>query len=199
MKTHIVLASQSPRRKELLTQIGLNFECIVSDADEVITETEPDEVVVRLSYKKASAVARSYQNFSDDTYTIFMGADTVVSKDNKILLKPTDKEDAFNTLKQLHNSSHKVFTGVCLIIYKGSELIDTINFAECTTVNMYAISDEEIIDYIATGEPMDKAGSYGIQGIGASFIRSIEGDYNNVVGLPIGRIYQEITRGGYYV
>ena len=86
MKTHIVLASQSPRRKELLTQIGLNFECIVSDADEVITETEPDEVVVRLSYKKASAVARSYQNFSDDTYTIFIGADTVVSKDNKILL-----------------------------------------------------------------------------------------------------------------
>ena len=124
---------------------------------------------------------------------VIIGADTVVSKDGEIMGKPADEEDAFNMLKKLQGDKHMVSTGVALIVIKNGTK-EMISFAEDTDVNMYEMSEEEINDYIATKEPMDKAGSYGIQGLGAKFISGISGDYNNVVGLPIGSIYQALRK-----
>ena len=188
----VVLASKSPRRKELLTQIGIEYECIVSDTEEIISETEPDKVVYRLSEEKAMAVAENY-NFSNlEEKVIFIGADTVVARDGIILGKPADEEDAVDMLLKLQGNEHQVYTGVCLLIYEGNELVNKISFAECTKVFMYEVSEKDIRSYVKSGEPMDKAGAYGIQGLGAILVEKIEGDYNNVVGLPVGRIYQEI-------
>ena len=190
----VVLASKSPRRKELLKQIGIEYECIVSDAEEVISETEPDKVVCRLSEEKAMAVAENY-NFNDiNDNVIFIGADTVVARDGIILGKPVDEEDAVKMLLNLQGKEHQVYTGVCLLVYNRNKLIDKISFAECTRVFMYDTSEEDIRTYVESGEPMDKAGAYGIQGLGAILVEKIEGDYNNVVGLPVGRIYKEIRK-----
>ena len=198
------LASKSPRRKDLMTQIGIEFEVMISERDEIITSTVPEEVVKELSLQKALEIERMLlkecdgdilAKYSKEGYegVVIIGADTVVSKDGEIMGKPVDEEDAFNMLKKLQGDKHMVSTGVALIVIKEGKK-DMISFAEDTDVNMYEISDEEIREYIATNEPMDKAGSYGIQGIGAKFISGINGDYNNVVGLPIGSIYQAIRK-----
>lgn len=184
----IILASGSPRRRELLAQIGLDYEIITSNADENITEDKPELLVMKLSARKAQAVEQTMSD-KDKAECIVIGADTVVYSNNKVLGKPTDKVDAFCMIKELSGSSHSVFTGVTLIENGVAR-----SFCEETKVYVYDMTDREISDYIATGEPMDKAGAYGIQGAFAAFIRKIDGDYNNVVGLPVARLYQELKK-----
>ncbi len=177
-----ILASASPRRRELLTQVGLTFEVMVSDADENIEESlSPDELVKRLSLIKAAAVKEELSAKGADGDSAVIGADTVVFHKGEILGKPKDEEDAFRMLKSLSGDTHSVYTGVTILL--GDE---TITFANETKVVFDTISDEEIKRYIASKEPMDKAGAYGIQGQGGAFVTSIEGEYANVVGFPIG-------------
>lgn len=184
----IILASASPRRKELLAQIGLPFTVRVSGVEEVITKTAPEEIVMELSAQKAADVKA---NAGKDSVVI--GADTIVaySDENgtRILGKPKNEEDAFSMLQLLQGKAHQVYTGVT--ICAGEE---TRTFYEKTQVQVFPMSEEEIRAYIHTGEPMDKAGAYGIQGRFAAFVKGIEGDYNNVVGLPVGRVYQELKK-----
>lgn len=181
----IVLASASPRRKELLTQLGWEFEVIVSDVEEVITKTLPCEVVEELSYIKARDV---FEKTEGDVLVI--GSDTVVAFGDKILGKPRDRKDAGETLAMLSGNSHHVYTGVTLFRREG-EHVSSKTFHEATRVDFYPMSPEEVDWYVSTGECDDKAGSYAIQGLGGRFVKSIEGDYNNVVGLPIARLYHE--------
>lgn len=182
----IVLASASPRRKELLGLLGLEFEIIVSDVEEVVTETTPNRVVEELSLQKAEDV---FKRLDGDVLVI--GADTVVSLEGNILGKPKGEAEAVEMLEKLQDNEHRVFTGVTLIGRKdGEEFCKT--FSECTGVKFYPMTEEEIKWYVESKEPMDKAGAYGIQGMGARFVECIRGDYNNVVGLPIARLYQEM-------
>lgn len=186
----IVLASASPRRRELLTQMDLDFEVIPSKGEEVITKQCPAEVVMELAGQKAEEIAL---HFSENT--LIIGADTVVVKDGQILGKPKDEEDAVHMLSMLQGTTHQVYTGVCLIQKrKGTESCHT--FYEETDVEFFPMTEEEIRSYVGTKEPMDKAGAYGIQGKCAIYIRGIKGDYNNVVGLPIARLYHELIKIG---
>jgi septum formation protein len=185
---HLILASQSPRRKELLAQIGLTFTVKQSDCEEKIEGTDPEEIVKSLSRQKAKAVAEN----AEKGY-IVLGADTIVVLDGRILGKPRDEEDAFRMLQGLQGREHMVYTGVTLI---QEEKGLCVSFAEGTKVSVWPMSGEEIRDYIKTGEPMDKAGAYGIQGRFAAFIEKIEGDYTNVVGLPLARVYHELKKMG---
>lgn len=169
----LILASKSPRRKELLSLITTDFEIKSADADESLPENiTPEKAVLYLSKIKAEPLKNN-----EDTV---IGADTVVAVDGKILGKPKDREDAFNMLKLLSGKSHSVFTGVTVISPKGEKSF----FAE-TKVKFFDLSDEEINSYIETGEPFDKAGAYGIQGKGSLLVEEIQGDYFNVVGLPV--------------
>lgn len=187
MNKKIILASASPRRRELLTQIGLDFEVVVSETEEKITSTEPAKVVEELSAQKAAAV---WEKLAQNR-NIVIGADTVVACDGKILGKPMDTENAACMLRMLQGRAHEVYTGVT-ILYEEDGVKKALTFHEKTTVHFCPMTEEQIREYVATGDPMDKAGSYGIQGICARYIRGIEGDYNNVVGLPAGRVYQEL-------
>lgn len=182
----IILASASPRRRELLKQAGFSFEVMVSQADETITEKTPEAMVKELSGRKAQAVAQALAKGN-----LVIGADTLVVMDGRILGKPTDEIDAFRMLKELSGHTHQVYTGVTLLGETDEGRVEKV-FVEKTDVTMYPMTDEEIQAYIGTGEPMDKAGAYGIQGRAAVFVKEIKGDYNNVVGLPIARLYQEI-------
>lgn len=179
----LVLASKSPRRSEILKNAGIDFTIRVADADETIPEgTKPEDAVVFLAARKALAVERA----EDET---ILGADTIVVLDGKILGKPKDREDAFNMLCSLSGRVHSVFTGVCAV---GNGI--SLTFAEETKVEFYSLTDDEINEYLDTDEPYDKAGAYGIQGIASKFIRGIEGDYFNVVGLPISSVYKKIIK-----
>lgn len=223
MNKKIILASASPRRRELLTQIGLPFEVVVSEAEEKITSTEPARVVEELSAQKAEAVweklnpnitepvrnddAGEPENRSGETTgsrresgtvtkdEIVLGADTVVACDGKILGKPKDTEDAVRMLTMLQGRAHEVYTGVTILYGENGEK-KALTFHEKTTVHFCPMTEAQIREYVAAGDPMDKAGSYGIQGFCARYIRGIEGDYNNVVGLPAGRVYQELHKLG---
>ena len=179
----IILASASPRRKELLEQIGLTFEVTVSNVPEVITKSEPSEVVEELSAQKAKAAAQAQMK---EGAAIVIGADTIVCQDGKIMGKPKDKEDVAKMLKRLAGNTHSVFTGVTVI----EDGVTVRTFSCETKVRVYPMTEQEIWDYIETGEPMDKAGAYGIQGRFAAWIEGIEGDYNNVVGLPVSALWQ---------
>lgn len=179
-----VLASASPRRRELLTQVGIHFQVIKSDIEEIITKVEPDQVVIELSRQKAQDV---YNNLAEKKNVVVIGADTIVYNDNKILGKPSDEDEAFKMLVELSGKSHYVYTGVTLNI-NGKAF----SFAEKTRVDVCSLTEDEIIEYIKTKEPLDKAGAYAIQGLFAAYIKGIEGDYNNVVGLPVGRLCQEL-------
>lgn len=192
----IILASASPRRKELLAQIGLEFEIVVSDVEEKVTSTLPWQVVEELSAQKAEAVCNTVcgesgtGNSVSDNEMLVIGADTIVAYDEQILGKPRDEENAKEMLRSLQGRAHQVYTGVTLIHVKdGQRMVNT--FHERTDVEFYPMTEQDIADYVATGDPMDKAGAYGIQGICARFVKGIRGDYNNVVGLPVGRLYQE--------
>lgn len=185
---NIILASGSPRRKELLEQVGLDFIIQPAKGEEVITKQEPCEVVQELSFQKAKEIA-DLQSTDEEIWVI--GADTLVAYGEKIMGKPKNEKSAFDTLQLLQSHTHQVYTGVTLIhIENGIQTSNT--FYEKTDVLMYPMSEQDIWDYISTGEPMDKAGSYGIQGKGAAFIKGISGDYNNVVGLPVARLLHEM-------
>lgn len=179
----VVLASASPRRKELLEQVGLDIIVAPSDVIEVMEGMNPRETAMHNAFIKASDVAESYP----DNFVI--GADTIVVLNGEILGKPEDEADAFRMLKKLSARTHEVLTAVTVVSPSGEKL----SLCEATEVYFKKMSDEEIFDYIATGEPMDKAGAYGIQGIGNKFVEKIRGDYNNVVGLPVSKIGQMIA------
>lgn len=184
----IVLASASPRRKELLRQIGLDFTVIPPTAEERIRWEDPAQAAQELARGKALDVAN---RLGQDAW--ILGADTIVVYRGKILGKPAGREEAISMLSMLQGDTHSVYTGVCAVRKEHSCLAETV-FAEETKVSIYKMEMWEIEEYADTMEPLDKAGAYGIQGIFAKYIRYIEGDYNNVVGLPVSRIYQEILR-----
>ncbi len=184
----IVLASKSPRRRELLEHIGIrNFRVVVSNAPEDVEgELSPDRLVEELSLRKGRAVRKIVGDGA-----LVVAADTVVELDGRILGKPRDEADAFAMLCSLSGRANRVFTGVTLL-HGGKELTEH----EETTVTFRELSDGEIRAYIATGESMDKAGAYGIQGMGALLIPKIEGDYFNVMGLPLHRLGRMLSRFG---
>jgi septum formation protein len=182
-----ILASGSPRRRELLARTGINFEVIPSDMDEVITKDVPSDIVMELAYQKALNVYNKL-NITDCTV---IGSDTIVVYRGEILGKPADKAEAFDMLSMLADRTHQVYTGVSLLVNIGGKLT-TKTFYEKTDVTLYPISKEDLHAYVNSGDPLDKAGAYGIQGDFAIHIKGINGDYNNVVGLPIGRLYQKL-------
>lgn len=211
----LVLASASPRRRELLSQIGLEFTVMPSKKEENAKATEAGALVQELSRQKAvdiweqlsggqgqnpdadqEQISEETQepnlNGKRQTELLVIGADTVVCCEGKILGKPHSREAAAEMLTALQGRSHEVYTGVTL--YSQSE---TVTFFECTQVEFYPMTEVEISEYIDSKEPMDKAGAYGIQGLGARFVKGIRGDYNNVVGLPVGRLYQELKSRGW--
>lgn len=186
----IILASASPRRKELLRQVGIEPDIIPSRVEEVITSVRPDLAVMELSAQKAEDIAAGVMARGAGE-NIVIGADTVVAVDGKILGKPVSRQNAIEMLELLQGREHQVYTGVTLVFCKTGERV---TFAEKTDVWIYPMSRQQIEAYADTGEPLDKAGAYGIQGCFAAYVKGICGDYNNVVGLPVGRVYQELSR-----
>ncbi|MBQ8983176.1 MAG: septum formation inhibitor Maf [Lachnospiraceae bacterium] len=185
MDQRLILASASPRRTELLTQAGYSFEVIPSQVEEIITKTRPSDVVMELAAQKAQDVARNHED------AIVIGADTIVAYEDQILGKPASALDAVNMLKMLQGKVHQVYTGVS-ILCPAKNIRHT--FAEKTEVEFYPMTEEEIQAYVHTGDCMDKAGAYGIQTAFCVYVRQIRGDYNNVVGLPVARLYQELKK-----
>jgi septum formation protein len=186
----IVLASSSPRRRELLTQVGIRFSVVPSRAPEdILPEETPEEHVVRLARDKAAEVAAR----PDVPGRWFVGSDTVVLRDEAILGKPADSEEAAATLRSLSGRDHRVLSGYCVLDrFSGKAEGGVVS----TRVRFKKLTEEEIAGYIATGEPMDKAGAYAIQGIGAFMVRCIEGSYTNVVGLPLCEVVEVLERMG---
>lgn len=184
-----ILASASPRRRELLARTGITFEVIPSDVDEKITKKIPSDIVMELAHQKALNV---YENHGSSDCTV-IGSDTIVVYQDEILGKPADKQEAYDMLSMLADRTHQVYTGVSLIVNKnGHQTCNT--FYEKTDVTFYPITPEDLHTYVESGDPLDKAGAYGIQSDFAIHIKEIKGDYNNVVGLPIGRLYQELKK-----
>lgn len=181
------LASQSPRRKELLTLAGLSFEVLVSGCDENVPDgLSAEQTVQLLAEQKADAVVSLCK-----PQDIVLAADTVVVAQGNILGKPVNEEDACNMLRMLSGQTHTVMTGVC-ITGNGKRK----SFVSKTDVTFYTLTEEEIKNYVATGDPMDKAGSYGIQSKGVVLVEKISGDYSNVVGLPLARCVRELQAFG---
>jgi len=182
MNNKIILASASPRRKELLEQIGLQFQVVPSTAEEVVLAGEtPEEHVIRLSLDKASEVAAR----DDIEGRWYIGSDTIVLCNQQILGKPTDEQHAAEMLRMLSGREHRVLSGYAIIDRKKGEQRSE---AVSTKVRFRELTDTEIARYIASGEPSDKAGAYAIQGLGVCFVAGIEGSYTNVVGLPLCRL-----------
>jgi septum formation protein len=182
----LVLASASPRRQELLRSAGITFEVQPAHIPEDPLPGEAaKDCAERLAREKALAVA------GQRPHDIVLGADTVVVVDGQLLGKPSDAADAARMLRMLSGREHQVVTGVCLVV-SGKPLVDS----ETTLVTVSEITDKEIADYIASGEPMDKAGAYAIQGIASRWIPGIEGDYSNVVGLPVAAVFGMLRQAG---
>ena len=192
MFDRIILASQSPRRRELLAQLGLSFEVMPAYGEERSDAQDPGARVEELAAAKAREVAGRLEKESDRERLI-IGADTLVVKNGEILGKPRDEEDAKRMLALLSGTAHQVCTGLCLILIKGDQRVER-HFHETTHVNFAEMTDKEIDDYVASGDPMDKAGAYGIQSGAARFVTGIQGDYSNVVGLPVSRLYREMKQ-----
>ena len=191
MGKKIVLASASPRRREIFTQLGLDFTVCPAVGEEVLHTTDPGEAVLELSLQKALEVAAKQ---GPGTYVV--GSDTVVAFDGLILGKPKDEEDAVSMLKMLSGNTHTVHTGVAVIdtdLGLGKPLV---HFEEKTDVTMYPMDEEWIRAYVATGEPLDKAGAYAVQGGTMPYLKGINGEYNTVVGFPAARFYQEMLAVG---
>ncbi len=187
-KIPVILASASPRRKELLEQAGISFTIMPSSAEEKTIDDAPNVIVENLAFTKANDIYQQLKKEKRDNF-IVIGADTIVHYNGDILGKPEDEQEAYDILSMLSDRTHQVYTGVC-IIHKGSNGKQIEIFSERTDVTFYPLTSYEIKNYIETGDPLDKAGSYGIQGPFAIHIREIKGDYNNVVGLPIAKLYQ---------
>ena len=187
----IILGSASPRRKELLSQIGVPFEVRVSNKEEVYTNTVPKEIVKELALMKAENVASEIQARN----MIVIGADTIVVHEEQILGKPKDEQEAFEMIRSLQGDTHQVYTGVTVLV-REEESWKVHTFHECTDVIFYPVTQEEITEYVNSKDPMDKAGSYGIQGAWGAYVKGIRGDYNNVVGLPVARLIYETKKLG---
>ncbi len=183
----IILASQSPRRKELLKLLNLEYDVIPSDCDENIAYESPEELVENLSKLKAGDVLEKNRL----TDCLVVGADTIVVFEEKVLGKPADADEAFEMLSKLSGNRHIVYTGVTII---DSDTKKTVSFHEKTDVYMYDVSEKEIKDYIDTKDPFDKAGGYGVQSKGAFLVRAVDGDFYTVVGLPVARLYHELKK-----
>lgn len=197
----LILASASPRRKEILELMGLEFTVLPSHCEEIITETDPEKIVKELSRQKAEDVA-----LTAGAGSVVVGSDTIVVLDGQILGKPHSREHAYEMLKHMAGRTHFVYTGVTIVKLSartaqiGSETKDQpsmeaaklITFAECTEVHVAPMTDQEIEDYLELGEYKDKAGGYGIQGRFAPHITGINGDYYNVMGLPAAALYQKL-------
>lgn len=183
----VVLASASPRRKELLAQIGIEPEIRPSSMEEETGEKRPDRVVMELSRQKAEDIATGCK-----AGTMVIGADTVVAVGSEILGKPGTPMRAYEMIEMLQGRTHQVYTGVTVLLIEGDGPVHGITFSEKTDVHVYSMTHQEISEYADCGEPLDKAGAYGIQGRFAAYIKGIDGDYANVVGLPLGRLNQEI-------
>lgn len=179
----IILGSASPRRREILASAGYEFTVDIVNTVEDVEEENPEEYVLKTALKKGEATSLVHPN------ELVICADTIVACNNHILEKPKDKDDAFRMIKELQNNSHFVYTAVYFGLKGKNEFL-----VEKTKVYIAKMSDQEILDYIATGEPMDKAGAYAIQGIFAKFIEKIEGDYYNVMGLPLHRVYEQLKK-----
>ena len=183
----LILASASPRRRDLLEQIGWHPEICPGRGEENPLKELPEEIVKELSRSKCLEVAGRTQGDA-----LVLGADTVVALEDRVLGKPKDAREAAQMLTGLQGKTHQVFTGVTLAEVKKGQIGNIVTFAEQTLVELYPMTGEEIEEYIATGDPFDKAGAYGIQGYFARYVRKIDGDYNNVVGLPVAAVYQTI-------
>ena len=199
MKKRIILGSASPRRSELLAQIGVEFEVRVSDKEEIYKSSIPEEIVKELSLMKAENVASDLlENIADGSIkdTVVIGADTIVVLDDEILGKPSDEEDAVCMLTRLQGREQWVYTGVAVLDFGPDGEKTVINYPVGTKVYVNAMTEEEIRAYVETKDPLDKAGSYGIQGRFAAYIGRIDGDYYNVVGLPVSRLYRTLREIG---
>lgn len=179
---HVILASGSPRRRALLDMVGISCEVCIPYIEENTDKTVPSEIVKDLSLQKALSVAPKYPGQA------VLAADTIVEIDGRILGKPKTEDEAFSMLKMLSGRTHSVYTGVALIFPDGSRD----SFYSETRVTMFDNSDDLIRDYISTGEPMDKAGSYGIQGTGAYLVEKVDGDYGTIVGLPVSIVFRKL-------
>jgi len=187
----LILASASPRRRELLGLLGLNFE-VLPPSEEGRPEGRPEEAARRLALEKAREVAARTGAARPGSGLLVIGADTVVALGEKILGKPSGPEEAVNMLLRLRGRAHRVITGVALV-GEGKETV----FSERTDVYLRWLEREEAEEYVATGEPLDKAGAYAAQGLGARFVLRVEGCFFNVVGLPLARLYTTLRREGY--
>ena len=199
MKKKIILGSASPRRRELLAQIGADFEVRVSNKEEIYHSTVPEEIVKELALMKAENVASELaeENASGAVNsTVVIGADTIVVLDGKILGKPADEADAVRMLSSLQGRRHDVYTGVAVLDYDENGEKRIFNYSVGTAVYVNEMTEEEILAYAETKDPLDKAGAYGIQGRFAAHIDRIEGDYYNVVGLPVSRVYRTLRELG---
>ena len=182
MKKQLILASQSPRRKELLERCHIPFITEVADIDETLDSSlSLEQAMEDLAERKAEKIFEVHPD------AVVIGADTIVVLDNEVLGKPADSEDAFRMLKALSGHTHQVMTGVCVMSKE-----KTVRFCDSSDVEFYPLTDREIRDYVNTGEPMDKAGSYGIQGEGFFLIRKISGDFYSIMGFPAARVYRTL-------
>ena len=191
----IILASGSPRRKELLERIGIPFRVMKSECEEITTKKEPCDVVMELSQQKAFDVY-SKLGEAERRGRLVLGADTIVAIHGRILGKPKDEQDAISMLQELSGKIHHVYTGVTLLWEDASGQMKRNTFYEDTEVEMYPMSMQEIENYVATGEPMDKAGAYGIQGRASIFVSHLDGDYFCVMGLPVCTLTQMLRERG---
>ncbi|MDD3174702.1 MAG: Maf family protein, partial [Herbinix sp.] len=189
----IILASASPRRKEIMDLMGIPYNVITGDVEEITDETNPAEMVQAIARLKATSIASSLET-KDKEYgeVIVIAADTMVFYREHTLGKPKDEADAVRMLQMLSDDEHEVYTGVSIVIKNKDGKEENISLAVGTKVYVQRLTTEQIMDYIATGEPMDKAGAYAIQGKFGIYIKEIVGDYYNVVGFPIARIYETL-------
>ena len=186
LEKNVILASGSPRRKELLAQAGFTFTVCPAKGEERTTKTLPCDIVCELSHQKALEIAKA-----QNTSCYVIGADTIVAFENRILGKPKNSADAVRMVSMLQGNTHQVYTGVTLVEVCEDGNLREKSFYEETNVHVCPMTEDEIAAYVATGEPLDKAGAYGIQGAFSIYVSGIEGDYFNVVGLPVSRLYHE--------
>ena len=189
MAIKLILASCSPRRRELIKYLGVPYQCISVEADESCFSKDPAVAVCEISSKKAIAAINGAMELEKDQ--VIIGADTIVVCDGMILGKPKDEANAREMLKSLSGRTHQVYTGITLLYKQNGKLCQKA-FSECTDVEFEKLTNREIDEYIAVDEYKDKAGSYAIQGVFSAHVKGIKGDYNNVVGFPVARLYKEL-------
>ncbi len=200
---HIILASGSPRRKEIMDTMDIPYRVIVTEVKEETGETVPSKMVQALARLKSNAVLPQVKKLAEEAGQpgeqpefIIISADTMVFYEEHVLGKPRDEQDAARMLQLLSDDTHEVYTGVSILILKVDGITEEWSFDVCTKVIVCSLSEKQIKEYIATGEPMDKAGAYAIQGKFGIYIREIIGDYYNVVGFPIAKIYDALLEHG---